>query len=73
MLTWIQENRAEYLESYSDIGEDLESVEDLEEDHKQFEANCVVNLLFIINDIFIEIIRCKETHASFFLQRRFEI
>lgn len=41
MLSWVQENRAEYLETYSDIGEDLESVEDLEEDHKQFEANCV--------------------------------
>ena len=52
MLSWVQENRAEYLESYSDIGEDLESVEDLEEDHKQFEANCVVNLACIINDNF---------------------
>ncbi|XP_065051810.1 triple functional domain protein-like isoform X2 [Rhopilema esculentum] len=40
MLAWIQENRAEYLECYSDIGEDLESVKELEEDHKLFEANC---------------------------------
>ena len=48
MLAWIQENRAEYLETYTDIGEDLESVEDLVDDHKQFEANCVVSSSFII-------------------------
>ena len=48
MLAWIQENRAEYLESYTDIGEDLESVEDLVDDHKQFEANCVVSFSYII-------------------------
>ena len=63
MLSWVQENRAEYLESYSDIGEDLESVEDLEEDHKQFEANCVVNFAFIINDILCDIIRYDKAHA----------
>lgn len=64
MLAWIQENRAEYLESYSDIGEDLESVEDLEDDHKQFEANCVVSRAFIINDITVKSLTEQKTHAQ---------
>ena len=43
MLAWIQENRAEYLQNYTDVGEDLESIEEILEEHKQFEANCVVS------------------------------
>ena len=53
MLSWVQENRAEYLETYSDIGEDLESVEDLEEDHKQFEANCVVSPILVFGHLLV--------------------
>ena len=55
MLSWVQENRAEYLETYSDIGEDLESVEDLEEDHKQFEANCVVSLTLVFSHFLVKL------------------
>ncbi len=49
MLAWMQENRAEYLLNYTDIGEDLESVEEIREEHKQFETNCVVSFPFIID------------------------
>ncbi len=52
MLAWIQENRAEYLQTYTDIGEDLETVEEIMEEHKQFEANCVVSTSFIIHESF---------------------
>eukprot|EP00794_Sanderia_malayensis_P017296 gene17296-19027_t len=41
MLAWIQENRTEYLLNYTDIGEDLETIDEIIEEHKQFEANCV--------------------------------
>ncbi|XP_057304422.1 triple functional domain protein-like isoform X4 [Hydractinia symbiolongicarpus] len=40
MLTWIHENRNEFLYNFTEIGEDLEMAEELREEHKQFEENC---------------------------------
>ena len=66
MLAWIQENRAEYLECYSDIGEDLESVKELEEDHKLFEANCAVSQIFCCVSCFINLIVYSRSPFCFF-------
>ena len=46
MLTWIMDNRSEFMYNYTEIGEDLEMAEELKEEHKQFESNCGVSERF---------------------------
>lgn len=53
MLTWIQENRNEFLYNFTEIGEDLELAEELREEHKQFEENCGVSINY--NSCFVNI------------------
>jgi hypothetical protein len=40
MLTWILDNRSEFLYNYTEIGDDLEMAHELREEPKQFETNC---------------------------------
>ena len=42
MLTWIAENRQEFLLNYTEIGEDAATAEELEDEHQNFEASCMV-------------------------------
>ncbi|XP_032241354.2 triple functional domain protein isoform X5 [Nematostella vectensis] len=41
MLKWIKENREDFLINYSEIGNDTESAEELEEEHRNFESSCM--------------------------------
>ena len=43
MLSWINENRTEFLCNYTEIGDDTQYAEELREEHKQFEENCGVS------------------------------
>lgn len=42
MLTWIAENRQEFLLNYTEIGEDATTAEELDDEHRNFEASCMV-------------------------------
>ncbi|XP_065656254.1 triple functional domain protein isoform X8 [Hydra vulgaris] len=41
MLSWINENRTEFMSNYTEIGDNTEYAKELCEEHKQFEDNCV--------------------------------
>lgn len=42
MLSWIAENRQEFLLNYTEIGDDAATAEELEDEHRNFEASCMV-------------------------------
>ncbi|XP_068751668.1 kalirin-like isoform X6 [Montipora capricornis] len=41
MLTWITENRQEFLLNFTEIGQDANTAEELEDEHRNFEASCM--------------------------------
>ncbi|XP_067020221.1 kalirin-like isoform X6 [Acropora muricata] len=41
MLSWIAENRQEFLLNYTEIGDDAATAEELEDEHRNFEASCM--------------------------------
>lgn len=43
MLKWVQENREEFMNDFTEIGDDLEMALELREEHKQFEESCGVS------------------------------
>lgn len=42
MLAWITENRHEFLLNYAEIGNDISSAEELQDEHRNFESSCMV-------------------------------
>ena len=46
MLTWITENRQEFLLNFTEIGQDANTAEELEDEHRNFEASCMVSRAF---------------------------
>ncbi|CAH3018961.1 unnamed protein product [Porites evermanni] len=41
MLAWITENRHEFLLNYAEIGNDISSAEELQDEHRNFESSCM--------------------------------
>ena len=47
MLQWVKDNRHEFLLNYTEIGNDTDSAEDLQEEHRNFESSCAVSLKYL--------------------------